>query len=81
MAPSPGAWVVQWVELPTWAQVTPSRFLSSSPALGSVPTAQALEPVFRFCVGLSLLLCPSPTGGHWLAGLLSGSLCLQSEET
>ena len=39
-----GAWVSQSVERPTWAQVTISRSVSSSPASGSVLTAQRLEP-------------------------------------
>ena len=40
-----GAWVAQSVERPTSAQVVISGFVSSSPALGSVLTAQSLEPV------------------------------------
>ena len=39
-----GAWVAQWVKRSTFAQVTISRFVSSSPASGSVLTAQSLEP-------------------------------------
>ena len=39
-----GAWVAQSVERPTLAQVVISQSLSSSPALGSVRTAQSLEP-------------------------------------
>ena len=39
-----GAWVAQSVERPTSAQVTISRFLSLSPVLGSLLTAQSLEP-------------------------------------
>ena len=39
-----GAWVAQLVERPTSAQVMISRFVSSSPASGSVLTAQSLEP-------------------------------------
>ena len=38
-----GAWVAPSVERPTWAQVMISQFVSSSPALGSVLTAQSLE--------------------------------------
>ena len=38
------AWVAQSVKHPTSAQVTISQFVSSSPTLGSVPTAQSLEP-------------------------------------
>ena len=40
-----GAWVAQSVKRPTSAQVMISRFVSSSPASGSVLTAQSLEPV------------------------------------
>ena len=39
-----GAWVAQSVERPTSAQVMISRSMSSSPASGSVLTAQSLEP-------------------------------------
>ena len=39
-----GAWVAQSVKHPTSAQVTISRFVGSSPASGSVLTAQSLEP-------------------------------------
>ena len=39
-----GAWVAQSVERPTSAQVMISRFVSSSPASGSVLLAWALEP-------------------------------------
>ena len=39
-----GAWVAQSVKLPTSAQVMLSWFVSSSPASGSVLTAQSLEP-------------------------------------
>ena len=38
------AWVALAAGHPTSAQVMISRFLSSSPASGSVPTAQSLEP-------------------------------------
>ena len=40
-----GSWVAQSVKRPTSAQVMISRSVSSSPALGSVLTAQSLEPV------------------------------------
>ena len=40
-----GTWVAQFVKPLTLAQVMISRFLSLSPALGSVLTAQSLEPV------------------------------------
>ena len=40
-----GAWVTQSVGRPTPAQVMISRSVSSSPASGSVLTAQSLEPV------------------------------------
>ena len=39
-----GAWVAQSVKRLTSAQVTISRFMGSSPASGSVLTAQSLEP-------------------------------------
>ena len=39
------AWVAQSVKRPTSAQVMISWFVSSSPLLGSVLTAQSLEPV------------------------------------
>ena len=39
-----GTWVAQLVERLTSAQVMISWFMSSSPALGSVLTAQSLEP-------------------------------------
>ena len=61
-----GAWVAQSVERPTSAQVTISRSVGSSPASGSVLTAQSLElvsdsvspslcdpPPFMFCLSLS----------------------------
>ena len=62
-----GTWVVQSVEDPTLAQVMISQFMSSSPASGSVLTAQSLEPALdsvsppvsappplRLCLFLSL---------------------------
>ena len=39
-----GAWVAQSVKRPTSAQVMISLLMSSSPASGSVLTAQSLEP-------------------------------------
>ena len=39
-----GAWVGQLIKCPTSVQVMISRFMGSSPALGSVLTAQSLEP-------------------------------------
>ena len=42
--PNGGACVAQSVERPTSAQVMISRFVSSSPASGSVLTDQSLEP-------------------------------------
>ena len=43
--PSPwGAWVAQSIKRPTSAHVMISRFVSSTPVLGSVLTAQSLEP-------------------------------------
>ena len=52
------------VKGPTSAQVTISRFVSSSPASGSVLTAGSLEPALD-CV--SLPLCPSPIHTHTLS--------------
>ena len=40
-----GTWVAQSVRPPTSGQVMISRSVSSSPASGSVLTAQSLEPV------------------------------------
>ena len=40
-----GAWRARWGERLTSAQVMVSRFVSSSPTSGSVPTARSLEPV------------------------------------
>ena len=40
-----GAWVARSVKRPTSAQVIISRSVSSSPASGSVLTAQSLEPI------------------------------------
>ena len=54
-----GAWVAQSVKHPTLAQVMISRSVSSSPALGSVLTAQSLEPVSD-SVSLSLSLSDPP---------------------
>ena len=52
-----GAWVAQSVGPPTSAQVMISRFVSSSPASGSVLTAQSLEPALdSVCLLLSLFL-------------------------
>ena len=41
-----GTWVAQSVKRPTLAQVMVSRFVSSSPAWGSVLTAQSLDPAW-----------------------------------
>ena len=54
-----GAWVAQLVRHLTSAQVMTSRFVSLSPASGSVLTTQNLEPASD-SVSLSLSLCPSP---------------------
>ena len=54
-----GAWVAQSVECPTSAQVMISRFMSLSPTLGPVLTAQSLEPASDSvspCLSLSLCL-------------------------
>ena len=39
-----GTWVALLVKCPTSAQVMISQFMGSSPVLGSVLTAQSLEP-------------------------------------
>ena len=49
-----GARVAQSVKRPPSAPVMISWFVGSSPASGSVPTAQSLEPASDLC------LCPSP---------------------
>ena len=50
-----GAWVAQSVKRLTSAQVMISQFVSSSPTLGSVLTAQSLEPASdSVCPFLSL---------------------------
>ena len=56
--------MAQLVEYPTSAQVMISRAGSSGPTLGSVLTAQSLEPALD---AVSLSLCPSPA--HALFGL------------
>ena len=55
-----GAWVVQWVEHPTSAQVMISRFVGSSPTSSSELTAQSLELLRILCLPLSL---PLPCSG------------------
>ena len=52
-----GAWVAQSVKHPALAQVMVSWFVSSSPMLGSVLTAQSLETVSD---SVSPFLCSSP---------------------
>ena len=53
-----GPWMAQSVKRLTSAQVMILRFVSLSPASGSVLTAQSLdEDCFGFCV--SSFLCPS----------------------
>ena len=49
--------MVQLIEHPTLAQVMILQLVSSSPALGSVLTAQSLEPASD---SVSPSLCPSP---------------------
>ena len=63
--------MAQSVERPTSAQVMISRFVGSSPASGSVLTAQSLEPASD---SVSLSLCASPA--HALSLSLSLSLAL-----
>ena len=52
-----GAWVAQLVKRPTSAQVMISWFVTSSPELGSVLTAQSLEPALD---SVSPSLCAPP---------------------
>uniref|UniRef100_A0A667G961 Adaptor protein, phosphotyrosine interacting with PH domain and leucine zipper 2 n=1 Tax=Lynx canadensis TaxID=61383 RepID=A0A667G961_LYNCA len=53
-----GAWVAQSVKRPTSPQDMMSRFVSLSPASGSVLSAQSLEPASD---SVSSSFCPSPT--------------------
>ena len=53
-----GTWVAQSVKRPTSALVMISRFLGSSPALGSMLTAQRLKPASDSVVSLSLSALP-----------------------
>ena len=52
-----GTWVAQSVKHQTSAQVMISQFMGSSPALGSVLTAQSLEPASD---SVSPFLCAPP---------------------
>ena len=65
-----GTWVAQWVEHLTSAQVMISLLMSSSPASGSVLTAQSLEPASD-SVSPSLSVPP----------LLTLCLCLKNKWT
>ena len=56
--------MAQSVKHPTLAQVMISRFVSSSPVSGSVPTAQSLEPALDS-------VTPSRSGSPLLAVSLS----------
>ena len=66
------AWGAQSVERPTWAQVKISRIVGSSPASGSVLTAQTPEllRILRLPLSLplpclcSVSLCVSITNKH-----------------
>ena len=51
-----GAWVAQSVERPSLVQVMISQFVGSSPMLGSVLTAQSLDPASILCLPFSLPL-------------------------
>ena len=54
-----GAWVAQSVKCLTLAQVMISQLMGSSPVLGSVLTAQSLEPASdSVSPPLSFSLCP-----------------------
>ena len=64
-----GAWVAQLVKCLTLAQVMISQSVGSSPASGSVLTAQSLEPAFNSVSHSSL--CPSPACARSLSLSLS----------
>ena len=76
VGPARGAWVAQWVERPTSAQVMMSRSVGSSPASGSVLTARTLEPALD---SVSLPLSASPLLVLCLS--VSLSLSLKNKET
>ena len=59
-----GAWVAPSIKRPTSAQIMISWFVGSSPALGSVLTAQSLEPALD---SVSPSLSPSPAHAHLLS--------------
>ena len=59
-----GTWEAQSVKRPTLAQVMISWSVSSSPASGSVLTAQSLEPASD---SVSFFLCPSPAHALFLS--------------
>ena len=61
-----GTSVAQLVECPTSAQVMISQLMGSSPASGSVLTAQSLEPALD-SVSPFLSLSPCPTLTHTLS--------------
>ena len=63
------------VKCPALAQVIISQFMGLSPVLGSVLTAQSLEPALD-SVSPSLSLCPSSTCAHARSLSLSLSLSL-----
>ena len=66
--------MAQSVERPTLAQVMISRLVSSSPVVGSVLTAQSLEPALD---SVSPSLCPFPA--HTLSLSLSLSLSVKNK--
>ena len=66
------AWVAQSVKHPTLAYVTISRSVSSTPASGSVATAQSLELALdSVCVCVCLSLSASPPLALCLSVILS----------
>ena len=65
-----GTWVAQLVKCPTSVQVMILHFMSSSPALGSVLTAQSLEPASD-SVSPSLSVPPRLVRGRVLSLSLS----------
>ena len=73
-----GVWVAQLVGRPTSAQVTILQFVGSSPALGSVLTAQSLEPASD---SVSPSISPPLTHSLSFSLSLSLSLSLKNKQT
>ena len=74
---SQDAWVAQLVKYATSAQVMIPLFLGSSPAWGSLLTAQSLEPASD---SVSPSLCSSPTYTVSLSVSLSRACALKNKK-